>query len=73
MANTSFLFLLSSLKIDRKMTQQIGGELFFSFLVFTQIRPKNISTKRRKPFVKSGLHLKNWIIYRTYGSYQTQG
>ena len=29
MANTSFLFLLSLLKVDRKMAQRIGGKLFF--------------------------------------------
>ena len=29
MAKTSFLFLLSSRKINRKMTQQIGEEFFF--------------------------------------------
>ena len=31
MVNTSFLFLLSSLKINQKMTHQIGGELLFFY------------------------------------------
>ena len=31
MANSSFLFLLSLRKINRKMTQQIGEEFFFFF------------------------------------------
>ena len=31
-ANTSFLFLLLSLKIDRKMTQRIGEFFFFYVL-----------------------------------------
>ena len=31
MAKTTFLFLLSSHKIDQKMTKQIGGGLFFFY------------------------------------------
>ena len=60
MVNTS-LFLLSKLKIDRKMTQRIGGELFF--LLWSSPKfGKNISTKQRRSFFRFGLHLKNWVI-----------
>ena len=61
MANTSFLFLLLSLQIDRKMTQRIGGEFFFFYGRHLNLVQKSLN-KTAKTFFRFGLHLKNWVI-----------
>ena len=62
MANTnSFLFLLSSLKIERKMTQRIGGKLFF--LYGLHLLPAEIYlSEKAKTFFRYGLYQKNRLL-----------
>ena len=62
MANTFFSFLLSSLNINRKMTQEIGRELFFTLWSSFKFSRKNTSTKRRRSFFRFGFHLKIGLL-----------
>ena len=52
-ANTSFLLLLSSLKIDRKMTQRVGEEIFFFYNLYLNSAEKYLNETPRTFFWSS--------------------